>query len=253
MSGSLVAERALIDHQEQVAALRRSLPPGPVLKDYSFVEGQAPLDDGDTPSPVRLHELFGAPDRPLLVYHLMFGKAQAAPCPMCTMWIDGFDNVARHVRQHADVVVVAAAELGALRAHARDRGWDDLRLVSADTSSFKADLGSEEPDGTQRSMLSVLTKDADGSVRLSVLGDAPCGRGAWRAGDRRGVRDVGSARPAPTRPGRVVRVALLLNVATSYSPPLVTDAASPAHLVDATPRCGVVRAMRIVRPHTPLP
>ena len=179
----LVAERALIDHQEQVAALRRSLPPGPVLKDYSFVEGQAPLDDGDTPSPVRLHELFGAPDRPLLVYHLMFGKAQAAPCPMCTMWIDGFNGVARHVRQHADVVVVAAAELGALRAHARDRGWDDLRLVSADTSSFKADLGSEEPDGTQRSMLSVLTKDADGSVRLSYSATP-------RVGEERGERGI---------------------------------------------------------------
>ena len=54
-------------------------------------------------------------------------KRQTAPCPMCTMWVDGFNGVAQHVGQHADLVVVAAAELGALRAHARDRGWDAVR------------------------------------------------------------------------------------------------------------------------------
>ena len=162
------AELDLVDHQERVAVLRRSLPPGPVLDEYTFVEGPRSLDDGDAPSSVvRLRELFSAKERPLVVYHLMFGKRQTAPCPMCTMWVDGFNGVAQHVGQHADLVVVAAAELGALRAHARDRGWDAVRFVSAASSSFKADLGSEGADGTQRSMLSVLVQDADGSVRQS--------------------------------------------------------------------------------------
>ena len=46
---------------------------------------------------VRLSELFTSPDRPLIVYHLMYGKAQTAACPMCTMWIDGFNGVAGKV------------------------------------------------------------------------------------------------------------------------------------------------------------
>jgi predicted dithiol-disulfide oxidoreductase (DUF899 family) len=37
---------------------------------------------------------FTAPDRPLILYHFMFGKRQVEPCPMCSMWIDGFDAVA---------------------------------------------------------------------------------------------------------------------------------------------------------------
>ena len=32
-------------------------------------------------------ELFTAPDRDLIIYHFMFGKAQTEPCPLCMMWI----------------------------------------------------------------------------------------------------------------------------------------------------------------------
>ena len=34
---------------------------------------------------VPLSGLFSAPDRALIVYHLMYGKAQTEPCPLCTM------------------------------------------------------------------------------------------------------------------------------------------------------------------------
>ena len=67
----------------------------------------------------------------------MFGKA-SPPCPMCTMWIDGFNGIVDHVAQNADVVIVAAAELPVLRAYARDRRWDRLRLLSAGSSTFKS-------------------------------------------------------------------------------------------------------------------
>lgn len=40
--------------------------------------------------------------------------------------------------------VVAAADLPTLRAHARERGWDKLRLLSAGNNTFKYDLGSED-------------------------------------------------------------------------------------------------------------
>lgn len=155
-----LAELELADHLERVATLRRALPPGPRVDDYELL-GSGP-DDGH---PVRLSELVSKPGRPLIVYHLMFGKQQATPCPMCTMWVDGFNGVARHVAQNADLAVVAAAGPVELRAHGRRRGWDHLRLLSAGESTFKLDLGSEDPEGNQFSMVSVFTRDADGAVR----------------------------------------------------------------------------------------
>ncbi|MEU6463291.1 DUF899 family protein [Streptomyces sp. NPDC046976] len=161
------AEIELMRERERVAALRRALPPGAELDDYVFLEGPADLDAGDAPvREVRLSELFtGGPERALLVYHFMYGKRQTDPCPMCTLWIDGFDGVAHQVARNADLVVVAAADLPALRRHARARGWSRLRLLSAGDSTFKYDLGSEDEDGVQDSTVSVFTRGADGTVR----------------------------------------------------------------------------------------
>ncbi|MET8808116.1 DUF899 family protein [Streptomyces sp. NPDC004546] len=160
------AEIELMRHRERVAALRRALPQGAEVDDYVFLEGPAGLDAGDTPvREVRLSELFTGPGRPLIVYQFMYGKRQTDPCPMCTLWIDGFNGVAHHVAQNADLVVLAAAEPPTLRRHARARGWSRLRLLSAGDSTFKYDLGSEDEDGAQDSTVSVFTRDADGTVR----------------------------------------------------------------------------------------
>jgi predicted dithiol-disulfide oxidoreductase (DUF899 family) len=112
-----------------------------------------------------LSELFTGPGRPLVIYHLMYGKAQTDPCPMCTQWLDGFNGIAHHLAQNVDLAVVAAADPVALRAHARNREWNRLRLLSCGDNTFKYDLGSEEPDGTQDSTISVFVRDADGKVR----------------------------------------------------------------------------------------
>lgn len=160
------AEIELMKQRERVAELRRALPHGATIQDYSFVEGPASLDAGDEPlRTTRLTELFTAPDRSLLVYHFMFGKKQTTACPMCTAWIDTFNGIAHHLAQNVDLAIVAAADPATLRAHARNRGWDKLRLLSAGDSSFKTDLGSEDREGRQDSMISVFTKDADGTVR----------------------------------------------------------------------------------------
>ncbi|MER5392271.1 DUF899 family protein [Saccharopolyspora sp. NPDC002686] len=160
------AEMELMRHRERVADLRRRLPLGPVVDDYVFEEGPADLHAGDEPvREVRLGELFTGPDRDLVVYHLMYGKAQTEPCPMCTMWIDGFNGIAHHVEQNADLAIVAAADLPALREHARNRGWTNLRLLSAAKSTFKRDLGSEDDEGNQDSTVSVFTRDGGGEVR----------------------------------------------------------------------------------------
>ncbi|MFJ8359823.1 DUF899 family protein [Streptomyces sp. NPDC093984] len=161
-----LAEIELMRHREKVAARRRALPQGPVVDDYVFLEGPADLDEGDTPvREVTLSGLFTAPDRPLIVYHFMYGKLQTDPCPMCTLWIDGFNGVAHHIAQNADFAVAAAADPPTLRQHARDRGWSRLRLLSCGDSTFKYDLGSEDEDGAQDSTVSVFTRDGDGAVR----------------------------------------------------------------------------------------
>ena len=165
------AEIELMQHREKVAALRRSLPDGAIVEDYVFEEGPASLDDGDTPvRTVRLSQLFTSPDRPLVIYHLMYGKQQTSPCPMCTMWIDGFNGVAHHVAQNVDLAIVAAADPATLRAHARARGWRNVRLLSAGESTFKYDLASEDGEGNQDSTVSVFVMDGSGTVRHFYTG-----------------------------------------------------------------------------------
>jgi predicted dithiol-disulfide oxidoreductase (DUF899 family) len=167
-----VAELDLTDHVERVAALRRGLPADTAVDDYELVD----VSNGDQ---VRLSQLFSAPDRALVLYHFMYGKSQTSPCPLCTMWIDGYAAAAPHLSQNIDFAIVAAADPAAISAHAAARGWDNLRLLSAGDSAFKYDLGSEESDGAQTEWISVFTLGGDGTVLHRYS------KGAQMADDRR--------------------------------------------------------------------
>ncbi len=161
-----LAEMEMFRNIERVAALRRALPAGAEVTDYVFQEGPRDLNGSDSPvSSVRLSELFSGPGRALIVYHFMYGKRNTAACPMCTMWIDTFNGIAPHLAQNVDLAVVAAADPATLRAHARARGWHNLRLLSTGDSTFKYDLRSEDAEGRQDSALSVFTRDAAGTLR----------------------------------------------------------------------------------------
>ena len=167
-----IAELDLVDHIERVAALRRDLPSDTVVDDYELI-------DVSNDHAVRLSELFTDPDRAVVLYHFMFGKAQVEPCPLCTMWIDGYNAAAPHLAENVDFAVVAAAEPGAIRSHAEGRGWKNLRLLSARNTTFKYDLGSEEADGAQTEWISVFMLGGDGTVRHLYS------KGAQMADDRR--------------------------------------------------------------------
>ena len=161
-----LAEIELMRQSERVAELRRGLPPGAPVQDYVFQEGPTDLNAGDSPiRTVRLSELFSAPGRTLVIYHLMYGKSQTSPCPMCTLWIDGYNGVVQHLAQNVDFVIAAAADPATLREHARARGWHNLRLLSCGDSTFKYDLGSEDAAGVQDSTISVFTLGPDGAPR----------------------------------------------------------------------------------------
>jgi predicted dithiol-disulfide oxidoreductase (DUF899 family) len=166
-----LAEIESVRQLERVAELRRRLPEGAIVEDYEFMEGPADLDAGDEPAnAVRLSGLFTGPGRALVVYQLMFGKKQTTPCPMCTMWIDGYNGVAHHLAQNVDFAIAAAADLPALRAHARSRGWKNLRLLSCADSTFKYDMASEDAEGNQDSTISVFTRDSSGTLRHFYTG-----------------------------------------------------------------------------------
>jgi predicted dithiol-disulfide oxidoreductase (DUF899 family) len=208
-----LAEIELFHNIERVAALRRALPTGAEVTDYVFQEGPRDLNAADRPiSPVRLSELFRDPRRALVIYHFMYGKRNTTACPMCTMWIDTFNGIAPHLAQTVDLAIVAAADPATLRAHARLRGWHNLRLLSAGNSTFKYDFRSEDGEGNQDSALSVFTRDTKGTLRhfytthpwlyddmnergidllqpvYNMLDLAPQGRGSWYASLDYGTR-----------------------------------------------------------------
>jgi len=181
-----LAEINLRNAREKVAELRRELPEGATIQDYEFLEGPASLDEGDEPvNKVRLSELFTAlptSQDSLVIYHFMFGKKQTTACPMCTAWIDGYNGLAHHIAQNVDLAIVAAADPSILRAYARERDWNRLRLLSAGDSTFKYDLGSEDREGGQDSTISVFTRDNDGTLRHFYSGHPWLAPGLWERG-----------------------------------------------------------------------
>jgi predicted dithiol-disulfide oxidoreductase (DUF899 family) len=198
----LEAEIALRDQCERVAALRRKLPLDNGIRDYVLHEGPADLSQTGPFTEVRLSELFADPAKPLVVYQYMFGGAQKRPCHMCTMWVDGFNGVAHHLRSNMNFAIVAQANIGDLREWARNRNWHGLRLVSSEGSDLKTDLSFQSAAGEQWPGLSVFMRSEDGSVKhfysvcalmtekinrgidllspvWNLLDLTPAGRGVW--------------------------------------------------------------------------
>jgi hypothetical protein len=121
------AEIDLRDRIEAVAAMRRSLPPGPIVPDYEFIEDA---------KRVRLSELFSDGKPYLILYHLMYWADDDDFCPMCSLWIDGFNGIAPHVTQRANFVIASRAPVGKLQAWGARREWNRLRLLSDVGSAF---------------------------------------------------------------------------------------------------------------------
>ncbi len=183
----VAAERELRDHREQVAELRRALPPGPVIDQrYVFLEGDPDLavDDPTTYHQTTFDELFTSGKESLVVYHMMFAPEWDQGCRMCSMWLDGLNGVARHIEENASFVVIAKAELPVLRSWARHRGWTNLRLLSSYGTTFNRDMRVEEPDGEQMAGVSVFTRSsASGPISLFYTGSPYYGAGEFRGID----------------------------------------------------------------------
>jgi len=163
----LAEEIELRNHAERVAAMRRALPLGRELPDYVFREGPADLSRNDPKDfkETKLSELFAPGKNELFIYHLMYAPDWDGACPMCTMWVTGLNGIANYFTERANFVVIAKADIAKLREYARARGWNNVRLLSSQDSTFNRDLEAEEPDGMQNPGVSVLVRGDDGKIR----------------------------------------------------------------------------------------
>ena len=130
---------------EAVAQARRNLPPGGVIpEDYLF---QAAGPD-DQPTPVRFSELFAPGKDVLAIYSFMFGPERKEACPSCTAFLDALDGATEHISQRINFAVVAKSPLPRMLAHARDRGWRRLRLLSSVENTYNRDYFAETTTGS---------------------------------------------------------------------------------------------------------
>ncbi len=102
----------------------------------------------------------------LALYNFMFPGARRddRPCPSCTQFLDSFDGAADHLTQRINLAVVAKAPLPRILAHAEDRGWRRLRLLSSETNTYNNDYFGESEDGSQIPMLNVFRREGE-SIR----------------------------------------------------------------------------------------
>lgn len=179
----LEAEIALKDQREKVAALRRRLPLDcQVETDYRF-SSVSSGQTGDRSDEVALSALFTNPTKPLVLIHFMYGGAQAAPCPMCNMWADGYNAVAPHLSQRVNLGLVAETPIEDLAALANKRGWRHLKLLSSAGTSFKRDYGMADTEANQFPGVSVFQRGEDGTARHFYTGGALMAEGHFRGMD----------------------------------------------------------------------
>jgi predicted dithiol-disulfide oxidoreductase (DUF899 family) len=146
----LKAEIKLRRDIEAVAAMRRSLPPGGVLKeDYVF---------GESGGAVRMSELFADDKDTLLVYSFMYGPSMKSACTSCTSILDGLNGQAPHVTQRVNLAVVAKSPIERITAFASKRGWRNLRLLSSSGNSYNHDYHGETGNGSQIPTMNVFAR-----------------------------------------------------------------------------------------------
>jgi len=170
-------EIALRRATEAVAVARRNLPPGGLIPEDYIFDGLAP--DG-TPTKIKLSELFAPGQDSLVIYNFMFPrwpgdprpgptdgataklKLEDGPCPSCTAFLDSLNGTAPHLQAGGlNFVVIAKAPLDRILAYAHERGWHNLRLLSAAANNFKRDYHAQSPEGAQLPLMTVFHRDGD--------------------------------------------------------------------------------------------
>ncbi len=176
----LEREAELRRHMEAVAAELRALPAGgEIPEDYEF---DCVAQDGF--SPIRISDLFGGRDA-LMIYHFMFPRhvrdprhrpstgifaalpVKEGPCPSCTALIDTWNGMLPHFKGlGGNLVIVANAPVVRLAAFVHEKGWKNLRFLSAARNRFMQAYGGIDSEGQSVPMMTVLKRWPDGKIRL---------------------------------------------------------------------------------------
>lgn len=177
----LADEKEFTRARDRLSETRRQLPWERVEKGYSFEGPKGKLS---------LADLFAGRSQ-LVIYHAMFDPENAtektswttdAACTACSFWIDNFDGIAVHLN-HRDVTIAAVsrAPYPKIAAYKDRMGWT-IPWVSSHGTDFNADFGvsftpdevasgndvynfgTAKPFQTESPGISVLLKDAGGSI-----------------------------------------------------------------------------------------
>jgi predicted dithiol-disulfide oxidoreductase (DUF899 family) len=160
----LAAELELRTKIEEVAALRRTLPLGGVVKeDYVFDEGPRSLAESGPTRTVPLSGLFEPGKESLVLYSFMYGPKMKAPCPSCSSMLDSLDGAVPHAMQKVNVAVEAYSPIERIRDFAKARGWRHLRLLSSSRNTYHQDYHGESEKGGQNPLMNVFVK-RDGKI-----------------------------------------------------------------------------------------
>lgn len=150
---SLLAEEIDLQRRiDRVAALRRSLPDGPLIdKDYRFTDG-----NGDD---VGLIDLFGAHEA-LIAYFWMYGPERDRPCPMCTNLLGPLDANARDLTERVALIVLGRSTVERQVAFAQERGWRALKFAQTVGDDYALDFGGLDPSTrSENPVMAVFRKD----------------------------------------------------------------------------------------------
>jgi len=140
---------------QRVAGQRRALPPGPIAKDYRFLDAQG--------NDLGLADLFGRHDT-LFAYFWMYGPERARPCPMCTSFVGSLDIPAPDIAQRLALAIVGRSPVARQLAFARERGWRNLEFYQIVGDDYARDVHALTDDG-EGAAVTVWRRDGD-EVRL---------------------------------------------------------------------------------------
>jgi predicted dithiol-disulfide oxidoreductase (DUF899 family) len=153
---ALLAEEIALRRQiQRVAEQRRALPPGPVAKDYRFLDEQG--------REIGLVDLFGRHDS-LFAYFWMYGPQRERPCPMCTSFVGSLDLPAPDIEQRIALAIVGRSPVARQLAFARERGWRNLNFYQTLGDDYGRDVHALTDDG-EGAAPTVWRRDGD-QVRL---------------------------------------------------------------------------------------
>lgn len=148
----LVEEYELRRKLESVAQMRRNLPQGAAVTDYTFIG-----PEGET----SLSRLFGDHDT-LIVYSYMFGPQREKPCPMCSSFMAACALRIAALDQKVAMVFTARSPYPRLKEWTDRLGFPALPVVSDPSGDYTRDWVS--PDDGDMPGLSVFTR-RDGTLR----------------------------------------------------------------------------------------